>query len=177
VNAIQERLDFLTMPMLMAGSGVFGRGLGQTRFEALTSAIPDLLDRPEVQDDDIESMTKLFATVEGFAGVYAQQTASRFHKFRTLLLELDVKYINEPEVEKEEIENGLKGKNVVLTGFRDAKISDLLAASGGKLQSTVNGKTDILVIKDASSESAKSKAAREKGVEIMTREEFTERYF
>ena len=176
VNAIQERLDFLTMPMLMAGSGVFGRGLGQTRFEALTSTIPDLLERPEVKEEDIEGMTKLFTSVEGFAGVYAQQTANRFGKFRTLLAELDVKYINEPNIEKEIIENDLKGKNVVLSGFRDAKISDLLSASGGKLQSGVNGKTDILVIKDASSESAKSKAAREKGVEIMTREEFSERY-
>jgi hypothetical protein len=167
----------MTLPILMAGSGAFGRSLGQTRFEAMLAKYPDILNRPEVTLNNIEGMIGLFINIEGFGEIFARQAATKFHKFIAFLCDLDESIVIKEKPQVAEVTNraaieDLRGKNVCLTGFRDAKISDLMAALGGKLQSGVNGKTDILVIKNIESQSAKTMAAQANGVVIITKEEF-----
>lgn len=64
-------------------------------------------------------------------------------------------------------------KNVgsyVMTGFRDAELSKRLEAIGWTLQERVNKETTLLLVADAT-ETAKTKAAKEKGIRILQRNE------
>jgi len=181
VESIRESVNSrLTLPVLMTGSGIFGRGLGNLRFEALCEKYPDLLTRPEVINNNIPEMIELFSQVEGFAEVYASQTARRFQRFISFYNELDIKLVKAKSIKNEAICEGnngeLRGKNVVLSGFRDSEINSLISSLGGKVQTSVNGKTNLLIIKDSNSESSKVVAARASGIKIMTKDFFYRRY-
>ena len=63
------------------------------------------------------------------------------------------------------------------TGFRDKEVEARAIALGHTVASAVNGKTTVLVVPDgAVREGEKVKAARAKGITIMTRGEFVETY-
>jgi DNA ligase (NAD+) len=75
-------------------------------------------------------------------------------------------------------ENPLTGKNIVLTGFRDANLVSNIESKGAKNQSSVNGKTDILIIKDSNSaKGSKYNKAKSLGVLVLTLDEFKSKYF
>jgi len=184
--AIKERLPHMTLPILMAGSGVFGRGLGQTRFEAMLVKYPNLMDLPEVTRNDVDAMRLLFLQVDGFAGVFANQTAMQFHKFIAFMNDLsDSIEIAEPPrpLSVQEVEasgdarlNELRGLNVVMTGFRDANISDIVTKVGGKIQDKPSGKTNLVIRKNADFQSSSVNTAQASGIRLITKEEFYAQY-
>lgn len=178
VDIIHKRLDHITMPILMAGSGVFGRGFGKTYADALLTKYPNLFELEPVMDDDIPEMTRLFTQVDKFGPKRAKQVATRMERFINFLLSVeDLIPINEPAAIMTNANHPLKGQYIVLTGFRDKDIDDKAASAGGKVQATVTSTTTILVTKTAGGrETAKIKAARDKGVQVMTKDEFYARY-
>lgn len=76
----------------------------------------------------------------------------------------------------------LNGKNVVVTGSFQKKykngiltrsdVEALLQRIGAKVQSTVNGSTDYLIVVDKSTTTTKMQNAQQKGVTILSEEEF-----
>lgn len=186
IAAIKERLPHMTLPILMAGSGVFGRGLGQTRFEAMIAKYPNLMDMPEIIGNDIDAMRLLFLQVDGFAGVFANQTATRFHRFIAFMNDLSDSIevaeapkpltIQEVEASGDDRLNEIRGFNVVMTGFRDAKITDAVTKVGGKIQSQVSGRTNLVIRKNADFQSASVHAAESGGIKLMTKEDFYVQY-
>ena len=67
-------------------------------------------------------------------------------------------------------------KNIVITGFRDKDLINKIESSGGKVQSGVNSKTDILIVKDNQSmKGSKYNKALELKKEIITLEEFNKK--
>ena len=56
----------------------------------------------------------------------------------------------------------------VISGFRDAEIVRTLAARGWVLQERINSDTNVLIVADAK-ETTKTKAAKEKGIRIISR--------
>ena len=70
----------------------------------------------------------------------------------------------------------ITGKNVVLTGKRDKEIIEYIEKNGGKIQSTINTKTDILVAEDKDGKSSKIKKALEMKIEILNFHEFKQKY-
>jgi DNA ligase (NAD+) len=78
----------------------------------------------------------------------------------------------------EVIKSKIIGKNIVLTGFRDPVLVSKIEEHGAKNQSTVNSKTDILVIKDASAaKGSKYTKAKGLGITILTLDNFKKKYF
>ena len=51
-----------------------------------------------------------------------------------------------------------------------------LSKIGVKIQDTINKQTDILIVKDEHEDSGKVTTAKEKGILIMTKNEFLEKY-
>lgn len=75
----------------------------------------------------------------------------------------------------------LEGINIVITGsvnlFKNREeFIEAVEKAGGKVQSSVSGKTNILVNNDINSTTGKNKKAKELGILIMTEEEFVEHY-
>jgi len=77
---------------------------------------------------------------------------------------------------KEEIKNDGNSLNIVFTGFRDRELQDKLEKQGHSVKSSVSSKTNLVITKDKHSNSTKIKAAREKGIEIISYQEALERF-
>ncbi len=80
-------------------------------------------------------------------------------------------------------QNGLplSGKSFVITGSLNhfenrSAMKEAIEKLGGKVTGSVTGKTACLINNDSQSTSAKNKKARELGVEVVTEEEFIERF-
>jgi NAD-dependent DNA ligase len=71
-----------------------------------------------------------------------------------------------------EATGSLVGEKVCFTGFRDKELQALAEANGATMQSSVSGKTTILVAANPNSNSGKMKKARDAGVRIMGVDEF-----
>ena len=68
------------------------------------------------------------------------------------------------------------GKNILMTGFRDSDIKDFIIRSGGKVQSSLTKKTDILIIKNSDTQNTKVNTAIDRGLPVITAEDFKSDY-
>lgn len=66
----------------------------------------------------------------------------------------------------------MTGEQVVFTGFRDADLEERTQNAGGKVASSISGKVTLLIYKTYSDKSAKIKQAREKGIRIMSVDDY-----
>ena len=82
------------------------------------------------------------------------------------------KPISEDEAKNREY---LIGLNVICTGFRDLKIADFLKENGATVQANVTKKTNLIIVKDLKTSNKKTEAAQEKGIAILTKEEFVKK--
>jgi NAD-dependent DNA ligase len=67
-------------------------------------------------------------------------------------------------------------KIVCFSGFRNADWENMIVRAGGKVNTSVSGKTDMLVVADRNEKSTKIRNAEEKGVPILTKNEFATKY-
>lgn len=70
----------------------------------------------------------------------------------------------------------LYGKQIVFTGFRNPDLEKKIETLGGEVANSLSKKTSILIMKEKGSGSSKEKKALEYGVEVMTVDEFEQRY-
>jgi NAD-dependent DNA ligase len=61
---------------------------------------------------------------------------------------------------------------VVFTGFRNKDWEELIEAAGGKVGSSISGKTTLVVAVDPDENTTKLKKARALGIKIVSREQF-----
>lgn len=86
-------------------------------------------------------------------------------------------FLNIQKVKPIETKNGLDGKVFVITGRlvtyanREA-LKKVIEEHGGKVASVISGNTNYLINNDIKSTSAKNKAAKDKGIPIISEEQF-----
>lgn len=77
------------------------------------------------------------------------------------------------EVKTKKTGNKYKDMKIVMSGFRDKDLQEMIENNGGTIQSGVSKNTTILIIKDESvRDTSKAVKAKELGVNVMTKEEF-----
>ena len=115
-----------------------------------------------------------FTIIEGFG----QAMSNAICDFDYALADRLVKYhLNATKTIEEEKTQDLEGKTFVVTGklktFKNRdELSAAIAARGGKVASSISGKTDYLINNDTTSTSAKNKKAKELEIPIISEEEF-----
>ena len=119
---------------------------------------------------------------DGIGGVLAQAWVDYFasEKNNEVLDHL----LQELHIEKEQTEeNGtaFAGMTFVITGsvehFANRKeLQALIESKGGKATGSVTSKTTYLINNDTQSSSSKNKKAKELGIEVITEEEFIEKF-
>lgn len=77
--------------------------------------------------------------------------------------------------------NNLSGKTIVITGkltkFKNrAELKALIESCGGRVADSILSKTDMLINNDVNSTSSKNKAAKERGIPIITELDFMQQY-
>lgn len=170
-DQIQDAINDIELPTLMAASQVFGRSFGERRAAAILKAYPNVLD---YAGKPTSFVTNLVADIPGFNTITAEQFATNLPVFVKWLRFVPSIRWTLPKKAKVKSDK-LAGQSVLFTGFRDSDLESLIQENGGNVASSI-GNATILLAKDPGGSSAKLMAARERGVKIMTADEFKRRY-
>ena len=149
----------------------------------MLEAQPDILTS---SDTDEEKITKLRA-IPGIGPENAKSFVANIGVFLGFLKEcgLDNKLSGVVLPEKPVLENTmanidtsnpLYGKHIVMTKTRDATVIDKIKKAGGILDDNIGKTTFLLIVKSKDDVSNKTKKANELGIQILTPEEFNEKY-
>jgi len=89
--------------------------------------------------------------------------------------------IETPVVNNTLINSNLQGKIIVITGkltnFKNRdELKSIIEKAGGKVGSSITGKTDLLINNDVNSNSAKNNAAKQRGIPILSEADFIKHY-
>jgi NAD-dependent DNA ligase len=170
-NNIRKSITNVPLAKLMTASNLFGHGIGEKRLTKVLEHIPNLLtiklSKEELKEKIIE--------IDGFEEITASFIVDNLSKF--------VKFLQKvPEItfiipEKNEVTGSLFDKMyIVFTGFRNETWENAITSNGGHVQSGVNGKTTMLVVKDEKETSTKTEKAKSLGVEIVSMQTFKNRF-
>lgn len=146
--------------------------IGQTVSKDLVKVIPTYEEFKEKAQNKFD-----FAQYPGFAG--SKTLAIWNYNFS----EADKIYpylIFEEQIKKE-TNNNLEGITVCITGklklYKNrAALQEAIEAAGGKVSSSVSGKTDYLINNDITSTSSKNLTAQKLGVKIITEQDFFDQF-
>ena len=174
-NSIHKVID-VPQPIerYMMASNVFGLGLGEKKFKLIIDAIPNFLEKwkkGKITKSNIIS-------IDGFSDKSTDIFISGMPKF---LEWLDLYNMIKLENREEKAVNDLKNNKfanmvIVFTGIRNADMEKEIVDGGGSIGSSISGKTSIVVAKDVNESSSKLNTAREKGIPIMSINEFGKKY-
>lgn len=173
MEAISNSITDVSLSKIASASGVFGIGFGERKLNSIVNKIPDILTREA--DEDLE------IAIRGIGGF--QKTAKQFvdnlpafKKFLTIHDEIKIKNNEEKEKVHLKSENKLKNKVVVFTGIRNEELEKMIENLGGKITTSVSKNTNILITSKRYSGSTKEIKAEQLGVEILSLEDFREKY-
>jgi len=174
VDGIKNKVDAASLVTLMSASNVFGRGFSEKRIELVLETYPDILVSSDSNADKIKKISK----VKGMASKTAEAFVEKISDF--------VKFINECGLQGKlngkvavvaDTSHPLYKKSVVMTGIRDAKVTESLKTVGANLGSSVSKNTVAVIAKSADEDTGKAADARKLGIPIMTPDEFMAKYF
>jgi DNA ligase (NAD+) len=169
---IHNGLQNVPMAKVLGSSGVFGYGIGNRKVEALLSDIPDIFElyRSMSKKDFLDRILQ----VDGFAKKSATQIVDSVMYAEAFSIAMS-QYTTYKDATRSS--DSLKGKQIVMTGFRDDGMENDVVDRGGKIVSSVSKKTTALVVSNkAGKPSGKYKKAIDFGVPVYTKEEFIEEF-
>ena len=156
----------IELSKLMVASLYFGSGFGEKRISKILKMYPDIMNRNLVVDD--------ISKIEGFHIKTSKQFVDNLKNFKYFMETMPfLSYTNTIQTKLNKTKNSyISGKNIVLTGFRDSNIINYIENNDGIIQSTVNKKTDIVVIKNENFRSSKIEIAKSMNIPIVTKDDF-----
>ena len=161
---IRTKLNPVPLGILAGGSQCMGRGIGRRKMTRLIEAIGE---EPILVDAPGHDLAKKIAAVEGFEEKTATVIVDNLPAFRQFLKDIEGHYTLAGPPEKV-VGGDLEDVVVVFTGIRDKDLEAKIAARGGTIGNSFNGKTTHLVAKDPTGNSSKLQKARDAGVEPMS---------
>lgn len=163
-----------TLPRVIYGLGI--TGIGAANAKVLCRNFD--YDLELIRNASTEELSAIDGVGEVLAGSIREYMSDEenMEKLDRLMSELKV---DKPEVD--ESAQTLAGLVFVITGSLNHygsrnELKELIEQKGGKVTGSVTGKTTCLINNDSASNSAKNKKAKELGVEVITEDEFLERY-
>ena len=191
VSNISTKISKASLPQIMSASNKLGRGISGKTVETIMSEEPDILTSMESDEVKIAKLVK----IKGVGKVVAKTFVEHIGEFLGFLREcgLELKLHSNRVVSLalastssavattmaepvQDISHPLFGKKIVMTKVRDQEIIRKLAEVGGILADNVSSDTFAVIVKSKDDTSAKVKKALEKGIPIMTPDEFKQMY-
>ena len=176
-TGIKEKLESATLVTIMAASNLFGRGFSEKKLELIMESYPSVLLSKETNNQKIARIS----SIKGMAEKTAEAFVERIPAFMKFLKEIGLtkKVTNDNVIaEKKTLDetHPLFGKTIVMTGFRDAILQDMIINKGGKIGSSVSKNTFIVIVKDKEDDTGKASDARKLNVPLITQPEFKSKY-
>jgi DNA ligase (NAD+) len=153
---------------IMIASNIIGRGLGEKKLELILKTYPDICqNKKKGLDIKIEDLMKINGMGE-LTSLLFKDNLEKFYDFYEdigfKLKKINVKTI----VNKGIFENVY----FVFTGFRSDELEKFIKDNGGDVEKTITSKTNYLIMKDRSKITNKISKAIEKGVKIISKDDF-----
>ena len=171
---IKNAIDKTPIHTLMAGSNIFGRGMGERRIKLILKEYPNILLSKKSEKEKI----KMIADLPGFQQKTALTFVPHINKFIDFAKDIGIlnklKKINQ---QKQDTSHILYKKNIVFTGVRDKEIQSKLETIGANLTSSVSKNTFVVVVKDLDEFTSKTEKAQELNIPIQTLDDFKKKYF
>ena len=178
-TGIQSRLKDVSLTTLMAASNIFGRGFSDKRLELILGELPDILVSAKSAGQKIAAIV----AIKGMAEITATTFVSKIAEFNAFLKEcgLEDKLLLTLSVGKDCSIGGnhthpLNKKTVVLTGTRDKAVLEILKLAGAIQGSSVSKNTFLVVAKSADEDTGKAEEARKLGIQILSVDQFINKY-
>lgn len=171
IDAIQGALEKLDIITLMVASNQFGQGFAYKRLERILSVYPDIVDEYDPKDHD--AWRNRINDIDGFNDITTDLFLDGLEKFQEFYDNIDLEV--QPFEPIEQTGDRLAGQVIVFTGLRANELAPLIEAEGGKIGDKANSKTTIVVYK-GSTTSASAKYAKDRGLPLLTKEEFVKKY-
>ena len=155
-----SKLLEIPLPIIMTASGVFGHGVGTRKIQKLVDTCPEIMETTTPE----KAITKI-SSIDGWTIQGATKFMEILPIFKQFLLECPMISYSIPQQKTTEKDC------IVFSGFRDkeleAKIGDRF-----KVGDSVTSKTKLVIVKDLTSHTTKTKKAQELGISIQTLENF-----
>lgn len=169
-----ENARKVTLPKFIYALGIANIGLANAKMICREYHY-DLQAMMQAGEEELSQIDGVGSVIAGTFCAYFRE-----EQHRKLIKELQKELTIEAAVTEKE-EQILAGKSFAITGSLEHfenrnSLKEKIESLGGKVTATVTGKTFALINNDASSNSSKNKKAREAGVDIITEQEFMERY-
>ena len=175
-NGIRTSLDAASLVTIMSATNLFGRGFSEKRLELIMETYPDVL----LSNESPEQKVVKVAGIKGMATKTAEAFVERIPNFIQFIQEcgLTNKLYKKDVPIDIDTSHPLFGKTIVMTGFRDAAVQDVLKKVGAKLGASVSKQTFAVLVKhmDLAEDTGKALDAKKLGIPIMTPEEFVKKY-
>jgi DNA ligase (NAD+) len=165
-NNINRAYNQATFATIMDFSNLLGENIAIKNIKLILKHYPNILKMNEKMSK--KELVEKLNEINGIGPVKAELFASNINTFATFFGKLPKQKksvnVNKTVIQKD---SRFKNKNVVFSGIRDKKLEEIIEESGGKVLSTINKDTNILIIKDKNTNSSKIVKARELNVMIM----------
>jgi NAD-dependent DNA ligase len=168
----------IKLPELMAGSLIFGRGMGVKKIREIIKVYPDILEHRNEEKDYLRDM---ILEIEGFSEKSASRFIDNLNNFYRFLEDIrnNTNYellftTDNKETNKDVL---FVNKKVVLTGFRSKEITDFIESNGGKITSTVSKNTNLVIYVPGDKTGSKFNKAQQLGIKLLTKIDFEKKYF
>ena len=176
-TGIQTKIKEASLSQLMGATSIFGNGMGEKRCRIVLDNIPLFEWNDQLTDKELEQK---IASIPGFALKTANQFILHLKEFIEFMkkIHLEEKLFEKKENNSEiNTNHPLRGKKVVLSGFRDKIFQELLKKNGIEIGTSISSKTDILIVPDEGYKSGSVVKALNLSIPIQTVCSFNATYF
>jgi NAD-dependent DNA ligase len=178
IEALKKIKD-VNCNVLMDASNIMGRGFGFKKIKSITDVYPEII------DNTLKGRTKALKLtaddlikVNGIAKISAELFIENLPNYYDFYDNLGIKCHNDKNKEElvgeHKVNNKLKDKTFIFSGFRNKDFEKIIQDNGGKVTTSISKNTNYLVVKDKYENTAKIIKANELGVIILDIEGFKE---
>ena len=168
-----ENAKKTTLPRLLYGLGIENIGVANAK---LIASFFDY-DLSKIREASVDQLS----VIDQVGEVIATAVYNFFHDENNIRKVDNVLEYLDIEIPQKNDSNELSGMTFVITGSlnhfdnRD-QLKEIIESMGGKVSGSVSGNTKALINNDITSNSGKNKKAKELGVEIMSEDDFLNKY-
>jgi len=175
-DGIKNKIDEASLVSLMSSSNLFGRGFSEKKIELIMDSYPNVLLSNE---SNMAKISKI-SSIKGMASKSAEAFVEKIPDFINFMKEAELmNKLTEDVIKGKKVlieDHPLSGKTIVITGFRDKQLDDILKGFGAKLGSSVSKNTFLVIVKNKDEDTGKASEAKKMEIPIFTYEEFKNKY-
>ena len=177
-KSLSNNSNGIELEDLMAASNQLGHGMGSKRCKTILDKIPNLL--TEYTNWTKNEFINKIKEIPGWDDKTSEQFVTNFPKFIEFYNKIkEYVIIKNKSVKTKKKKSKLNGKIIVLSGFRDKDLEELLKELDVKVTNNVSKNTNILIVKNndvLEEKTGKVKKAEELDVSILTKDDFKKAY-